>query len=64
MRSFGFWFGAIGCKKSDEARRDHTLWGKCKLYDFGWGKENGFYKEPLPGFDTLLEAGLVWQKQR
>lgn len=25
--------------------KDHTLWGKCKLYDFGWGKENGFYKE-------------------
>ena len=38
--------------------KDHTLWGKCKLYDFGWGKENGFYKEPLPGFDTLLELVL------
>ena len=38
--------------------KDHTLWGKCKLEVFGWGKVIGFYKEPLPGFDTLLELVL------
>lgn len=31
---------------------------KRALYDFGWGKENGFYKAPLPDFDTLLELVL------
>ena len=28
------------------------------MYDFGWGKENGFYKSPLPNFDILLELAL------
>ena len=38
--------------------KDHTIWRKSALYDFGWGKENGFYKEPLPGFDALFELTL------
>lgn len=37
---------------------DRTLWVKAALYDFGWGKENGFYKAPLPDFDTLVELAL------
>lgn len=37
---------------------DRTLWAKASLYDFGWGKENGFYKLPLPDFDTLMELAL------
>lgn len=37
---------------------DNSIWIKTKLYDFGWGKENGFYKIPLPNFNTLLELAL------
>lgn len=37
---------------------DRTLWVKASLYDFGWGKENGFWKAPLPDFDTLVELAL------
>ena len=37
---------------------DNSLWVKCALYDFGWGKENGFYKAPLPDFDTLINLVL------
>ncbi len=38
--------------------KDMTLWIKSSLYDFGWGKENGFYKAPLPDFNTLFELAL------
>ena len=37
---------------------DNSIWIKINLYDFGWGKENGFYKRPLPDFDTLFELVL------
>jgi len=37
---------------------DGSLWTKTNLYDFGWGKENGYYKEPLPDFSSLLEITL------
>ncbi len=37
---------------------ENSIWKKTSLYDFGWGKENGFYKFPLPGFDTLFELAL------
>lgn len=37
---------------------DGSIWIKAALYDFGWGKENGFYKAPLPDFDTLFELAL------
>lgn len=33
---------------------DKSLWKKRNLYDFGWGKENGYYKLPLPQFDDLV----------
>lgn len=38
--------------------KDNSIWIKAALYDFGWGKENGFYKAPLPNFDTLFELAL------
>ena len=38
--------------------QDNSIWIKSALYDFGWGKENGFYREPLPDFDTLFELAL------
>ena len=37
---------------------DNSIWIKTALYDFGWGKENGFYKTPLPNFDTLFTLAL------
>lgn len=37
---------------------DNSIWIKSALYDFGWGKENGFYRAPLPNFDTLFELAL------
>ncbi len=37
---------------------DNSIWVKTALYDFGWGKENGFYKSPLPNFDILFEIAL------
>lgn len=38
--------------------KDGATWSRIELFDFGWGKENGFYKEPMPGFDTLLDIAL------
>lgn len=37
---------------------DNTEWMPCELYDFGWGKENGFYKIPLGSFDELMLLAL------
>lgn len=37
---------------------DNTEWMPCELYDFGWGKENGFYKIPLGSFDELMSLVL------
>ena len=37
---------------------DNSTCIKAALYDFGWGKENGFYKTPLPNFDSLFELAL------
>ena len=33
---------------------DNSIWEKRDLYDFGWGKENGYYNLPLPQFDDLI----------
>ena len=33
-------------------------WEACALYDFGWGKENGFYKKPLGTFTELIKIVL------
>ena len=37
---------------------DNSIWIRSSLYDFGWGKENGFYKAPLLSFDSLFEIVL------
>lgn len=37
---------------------DHSVWEIKQLYDFGWGKENGFYKTPLPNFNELIDIIL------
>ena len=50
-RDFGLTFkdGEFICEQ------DGTQWASRQLYDFGWGKENGFYKIPLGNFEQLLE---------
>ena len=37
---------------------DNSEWIKCKLYDNGWGDEEGFYKLPLGNFDELINIVL------
>ncbi len=37
---------------------DGSEWIPCLLYDFGWGKENGFYKVPLGDFTDLIKIVL------
>lgn len=37
---------------------DNTEWVPSSLYDFGWGKEKGFYKIPLGSFDELMSLVL------
>lgn len=37
---------------------DGSEWIPCLLYDFGWGKENGFYKVPLGNFADLIKIVL------
>lgn len=53
-------FGLISTDQKDIATNpeDGSLWKKCCLYDFGWGRENGFYKLPLPEFDDLMSIVL------
>ncbi len=34
--------------------QDGTIWIFAPLYDFGWGKENGFYKLPELSFSELI----------
>ena len=38
--------------------QDKSIWIKQDLFDYGWGKENGFYKFPLPDFNTLFKLVL------
>lgn len=38
--------------------KDNSIWIKTTLYDFGWGKENGFYKFPLLDFESLFKIAL------
>ena len=38
--------------------QDQSVWIKVNLYDFGWGKENGFYRYPFLCFDELLNLVL------
>ena len=52
-----FGFVSIDSNKAINPK-DNSIWIKTNLYDLGWGKENGFYKSPLPGFSTLLDIAL------
>jgi len=35
--------------------KDGKTWIRTSLYDFGWGKENGYYQDPLPDVDGLFD---------
>ena len=37
---------------------DQSIWKPKKLYDFGCGQENGYYKTPLPEFLELMRIIL------
>ncbi len=37
---------------------DGSVWKISYLYDFGWGREEGYYREPLGDFNFLL--GLIF----
>ena len=53
-------FGLIQTKDPEVFKlpSDSSLWKRRSLYDFGWGKENGFYRIPLPKFDGLVKLIL------
>ena len=34
--------------------KDGSIWKSSKLYDLGWGKENGFYRTPMPSKEELF----------
>lgn len=40
------------------SKYDGSEWVPCFLYDFGWGRENGFYKVPLGDFLDLIKIVL------
>ena len=42
---------------------DGASWRRCALYDFGWGKENGYCKLPLPSFELLLELAVTGENR-
>lgn len=54
-------FGLLEAEESDLAINptDNSIWRKCVLYDFGWGRENGYYRTPILSYDGLLELVLL-----
>lgn len=53
-------FGLINTEETNIFIRqaDNTLWEKCNMYDFGWGKENGYRRIPLLEFSELVNLIL------
>ena len=52
-------FGLVPIDESRALRpSDNSKWVRTHLYDFGGGSENGYYRVPLPSFDTLWELAL------
>ena len=49
-------FGLIPSEEADVFVRqsDGSKWKARPSYDFGWGKENGCYKVPMPDFNELI----------
>lgn len=38
--------------------KDQTQWKRTILYDFGWGKEIGYCKLPIPCFEELFNIAI------
>ena len=53
-------FGLIELEGTDTAINpiDNSLWKKYALYDYGWGRENGYYRTPILDYDSLMELIL------
>lgn len=53
-------FGLISSEEANIFIRpsDNTFWEKCDMYDFGWGKENGYRRVPLLEFPELVDLIL------
>lgn len=53
-------FGLLDTEESDLAINpsDNSIWRKCMLYDYGWGRENGYCRTPILAYDGLLELVL------
>lgn len=53
-------FGLLELEGTDSAINpiDNSVWKKCTLYDYGWGRENGYYRTPVLDYDGLLELIL------
>ena len=43
-------------------QEDYSQWKSRPLYDYGWGKENGYYKIPMPDLDGLMDIILKSKK--
>ncbi|MGI6745869.1 MAG: hypothetical protein ACOX45_06990 [Acutalibacteraceae bacterium] len=53
-------FGLIKSENLDLFKnlKDGSFWIQRSLYDYGWGKENGFCKTPIPDFNELVDIIL------
>lgn len=38
--------------------KDGSIWKSTKLYDLGWGRENGFYRIPMPKKEELFSMAF------
>ena len=51
-----------GFKEIDEntliLEKDNSIWKSIYLYDLGWGKERGYYREPMPLKEALFEMAF------
>lgn len=37
---------------------DNSMWKNIRLYDYGWGEENGYYRLPMLNFSQLMNLVL------
>ncbi len=58
-------FGLVQTNKPEIFKRDSdcSLWKFRPLYNFGWGKENGYCKIPIPGFNKLVDI-ILYSKNK
>jgi hypothetical protein len=47
-------FGFVKIDENTYTYKDGSIWKTTKLYDLGWGRENGLYRTPLLNYSDLL----------